>query len=84
MYKKTMHNSRRSIRSAQKSSGFWALCAHRTGNECPTLGLSMPKAWSLSAQGLVPECPLDGQDRLFTLYFFHPKMVASQIFLVFL
>ena len=27
----------------------WALCANRTGNGCPSLGLSMPKAWSPSA-----------------------------------
>ena len=45
-------------RSAQKSPNVWALCAHRTGNECPSLGLSMPNAWSLSAQRLVPESPL--------------------------
>ena len=49
-------------RSAQKSPNVWVLCAHRTGNECPSLGLSMPNAWSLSAQRLVPECPFDGQD----------------------
>ena len=47
---------------AQESLNVWALCAHHTGNGCPSLGLSMPKAWSQSAQGLVPECPLDGQD----------------------
>ena len=47
-------------RSAQKSSDFWALCAHRTGNECPSLGLSMPIAWSVDAQRLVPECPTLG------------------------
>ena len=45
-------------RSAQKSPNVWAFCAHRTGNECPSLGLSMPNAWSLSAQRLVPESPL--------------------------
>ena len=44
-----MHKSRRSARSAQKSSDFWALCAHRMGNKCPSLGLLMPIAWSLSA-----------------------------------
>ena len=42
---------------------LWALCAHRTGNECPSLVQSMPNAWSMSAQRLVHECPLDGQDR---------------------
>lgn len=36
-------------RSTQKSPDVWALCAHRTGNRCPTLGLLMPNAWSLSA-----------------------------------
>lgn len=25
------------------------ICAHRTGNRCPTLCLLMPNAWSLSA-----------------------------------
>lgn len=25
------------------------ICAHRTGNRCPTLGLLVPNAWSLSA-----------------------------------
>ena len=44
----------------KKPSDFWALCAHRMGNKCPSLGLSMPIAWSLSARRLVPECPLDG------------------------
>ena len=33
----------------KKSPDVWALCAHRTGNRCPTLGLLMPNAWSLSA-----------------------------------
>lgn len=49
--------------SAQKSPDVWALCAHRTGNRCPTLGLLVPNAWSVNAQRLVPECPFDGQDR---------------------
>ena len=44
----------------KKTSGFWALCAHRTGNKCPSLGLLMPIPWSLSARRLVPECPRDG------------------------
>ena len=47
----------------KKSPDVWALCAHRTGNRCPTLGLLMPNAWSVDAQRLVPECPFDGQDR---------------------
>nr|WP_293506827.1 hypothetical protein [Prevotella sp.] len=43
----------------------WALDAHRTGNECPFYGLSMPFTWFLSArvtgtQGpanvLIPNC----------------------------
>ena len=42
-------SSRRSIQSAQKSSDLWALCAQRMGNKCPSLGLSMPIAWSLTA-----------------------------------
>ena len=37
------------MRSAQDSPDFWALCAHRMGNKCPTLVLLMPVAWSLSA-----------------------------------
>ena len=55
--------SRRSARSAQESPDFWALCEHRTGNQCPTLGRLMPIAWSVDARRLVSECPLDGQDR---------------------
>ena len=55
--------SRRSIQSAQKSSDLWALCAQRMGNKCPSLGLSMPIPWSVDAHSLVPDCPLDGQDR---------------------
>ena len=42
---------------------FWALCAHRMGNQCPSLVLLMPSACSVDAHRLVPECPLDGQDR---------------------
>ena len=33
------------------------------GNKCPSLGPWVPIPWSLSAHRLVPECPLDGQDR---------------------
>ena len=46
-----MHKSqsRRSVRSAQEIPDFWALCAHRMGNECPTLVQSMPVACSLGA-----------------------------------
>ena len=29
----------------------------------PTFGHSVPTAWSVDAHRLVPECPLDGQDR---------------------
>ena len=39
---------------------FWALCAHRTGNKCPSLVQSMPIAWSIDAHRLFTECPLDG------------------------
>lgn len=39
------------------------ICAHRTGNRCPTLGLLVPNALSVDAQRLVPECPFDGKDR---------------------
>ena len=42
---------------------FWALCAHRTGNKCPTLVQSMPNACSVDARRLFTECPLDGQDK---------------------
>ena len=35
---------------------LWALRAHRTGNECPLFGLSMPDTWSPSAH-------LKGTDR---------------------
>ena len=42
---------------------FWALCAHRMGNQCPSLVLLMPSACSVDAQRLFTECPLDGQDR---------------------
>ena len=45
----------------KKSPDVWALCAHRTGNRCPTLGLLMPNAWSVDAQRLVPECPFMGK-----------------------
>ena len=58
-----MDSSRRSIQSAQKPSDLWALCAQRMGNKCPSLGLSMPIPWSVDAHSLVPDCPLDGQDR---------------------
>ena len=37
------------------------ICAHRTGNRCPTLGLLMLNAWSVDAQRLVPECPFMGK-----------------------
>ena len=33
----------------KKTPDVWVLCAHHTGNRCPTLGLLMPNAWSLSA-----------------------------------
>ena len=49
--------------SAQESPDFWALCEHRTGNQCPSLVLFMPVACSVDARRLFPECPLDGQDR---------------------
>ncbi len=29
----------------------------------PTFGHSVPTAWAINAHRLVPECPLDGQDR---------------------
>lgn len=38
----------------------WALDAHRTGNECPSLGLSMPITWSLSARVTGTQGPCDG------------------------
>ena len=47
----------------QKTPDFWALCEHRMGNQCPSLGLLMPDACSVDARRLVPKCPLDGQDR---------------------
>ena len=34
-------------------SEVWALFAHWPGSVCPSLGLSMPTAWSLCAHGLV-------------------------------
>ena len=42
-------SSRRSIQSAQELPDLWALCAQRMGNKCPSLGLSMPIPWSLTA-----------------------------------
>ena len=33
----------------KNSPDFWALCEHRTGNQCPSLGQLMPIACSLSA-----------------------------------
>ena len=40
-----------------------AINAHRLFSQCPSLVLSMPVACSFHARCLVPECPLDGQDR---------------------
>ena len=37
------------------------ICAHRTGNRCPTLGLLVPNAWSVDAQRLVPDAHLMGK-----------------------
>ena len=51
------------LQGAQESPDFWALCAHRMGNQCPSLVLLMPDACSVDAQRLFTECPLDGQDR---------------------
>ena len=41
----------------------WAINARRLFCLCPTLVLFMPIACSVDAHRLVPECPLDGQDR---------------------
>ena len=43
-------------RSAQK-------IARRLGTLCSPHGQQVPNAWSVDAQRLVPECPLNGQDR---------------------
>ena len=40
-----------------------AINAQRLFSRCPTLVHSMPVACSVHARCLVPECPLDGQDR---------------------
>ena len=45
-----MHKSKAAdLQGVPKNVRFLALCAHRTGNKCPSLGLLMPIAWSLSA-----------------------------------
>ena len=36
---------------------LWALIARSMGNECPSHGLSMPDAWSLSARLMVSGRP---------------------------
>ena len=57
-----MHNSEAadSHRVPKKRPIRWALNAHRTGNECPLLVLSMPDTWSLSAHLMVSDRPLNG------------------------
>lgn len=37
--------------------------ARRLGALCSPHGQQVPNAWSVDAQRLVPECPLNGQDR---------------------
>lgn len=37
--------------------------ARRLGTLCSPHGQQVPNAWSVNAQRLVPECPLNGQDR---------------------
>ena len=85
-----MDSSRRSIQSAQELPDLWALCAQRMGNKCPSLGLSMPIPWSVDAHSLVPDCPLDGQDRqqlfLYSYMTFprnHQSFLGKLFFLVF-
>ena len=39
---------------------IWVLDAHGTGSQCPSLVLSMPITWSLSARLMGAERPLNG------------------------
>ena len=36
---------------------------YRVPKNCPTIGHYVHTAWAINARPLVPECPLDGQDR---------------------
>ena len=57
-----MHNSEAadSQEVPKKRPTLWVLSAHRTGNECPLLVLSMPDTWSLSAHLTGRDRPLNG------------------------
>ena len=61
---------------------LWVLDAHRTGNECPLLVLSMPDTWSMSAPLMVSGRPLNGLLQI-TLCVFIPNPTC-QSFLLFL
>ena len=39
---------------------LWALNTHKTGNECPLLGLPMPDTWSLNAHLTGTVSPFNG------------------------
>ena len=61
---------------------LWVLDAHCTGNKCPSLVLSMPDTWSLSAHLMVSYRPLNDLLQT-TLCAFIPNPTC-QSFLLFL